>query len=294
MSGKMTLGELFSRGRQELARAEVPEAEASAWYLLQACFREEGMELTRSDYYLRRDEEAPVLCRERYRVFLEKRCRRIPLEYIIGHTEFMGLLFRVDENVLVPRQDTETLVELLYPMCDGKRVLDLCTGSGCIGLSIGALGKPSGLVLSDISSGALRVAQENLAALQREGSFDVEIPVQFVCCNLFEGIDGVYDVIASNPPYIETGQIAGLMPEVGKYEPFSALDGGRDGLDFYRRIIHAAPDFLEEEGILCLEIGYDQGKRVSGLMRKRGFADIRIERDLAGKDRVVTGRKSYT
>lgn len=289
----MTVADLLAWGERELERAGVPEAKLSAWYLLQHCFRNTGFSresgtFRRSDYFLRKEEEVCGEQKQRYAELVGLRRTRMPLEYVIGHTEFMGLTFEVNENVLIPRQDTETLVEAVFPLCHGKRVLDVCTGSGCVGLSIGVLGRPSALVLSDCSPEALCVAEQNRIRLMREG--DGGLPhTELVCSDLFEHIDGVFDMIVSNPPYIETTVIPELMPEVNRFEPQLALDGGPDGLRIYRRLIEAAPPHLHEGGMLWLEIGYNQGDSVCDLMKKRGFADVRVRKDLAGNDRMVSG-----
>lgn len=286
----MTLEQLLGWGEEELEKAGVPEAGLSAWYLLQACLQTENRSFSRSDYFLHKTDEAEEDLHNLYERYVAHRRQRIPLEYITGSTEFMGLPFVVNEHVLVPRQDTETLVELIYPLCEGRRVLDLCTGSGCIGLSIGIYGKPSGLVLSDISKDALMVAEENLSCLRELPEGNSLSAVEVIQSDLFENIEGVFDVIVSNPPYIESDVVPGLMPEVSRYEPVNALDGGKDGLDFYREIIRMAPDYLNKDGILCFEIGYNQGESVSDLMKKRGFIDVRIDQDLAGNDRIVKGK----
>lgn len=285
----MTLEQLLAMGVKQLEQAGVPEAGLNAWYLLRACFAGSNCSFERSDYFLRKEEEAGQAVRDRYEALLSKREKRIPLEYITGCTEFMGLSFSVDENVLVPRQDTETLVEYIYPFCKGKRVLDLCTGSGCIGLSIGVFGKPSRIVLSDLSEGALRVAEMNAVHLKKRMADEWNTEVTVVCGDLFEPVTGTFDVIVSNPPYIESDVIPGLMPEVSRFEPPKALDGGDDGLLFYRRIIKEAPGYLNDGGILCFEIGCEQGESVSSLMSERGFEKIEIKKDLAGNDRVVSG-----
>ncbi len=282
----MTFAELLQWGEGELMHSDVPDAKLCAWYLLEACF-DGGMD--RSRFFLRREEECGPAVKEKYEAWIEKRRQRVPLEYITGYTEFMGLPFDVDERVLIPRQDTETLVEIAYPLCGGKRVLDLCTGSGCIGLSIGVWGKPSQLVLSDISEGALAVAERNLTRFQEGGAYAYRTATELVPGDLFENIHGVFDWIVSNPPYIESRVIPGLMPEVARYEPVTALDGGSDGLELYRRIIRQAPRYLADRGTLCLEIDYQQGRAVSELMRENGFEDIEIRKDLAGNDRVVLG-----
>lgn len=285
----MTLEQLLARGGEELKEAGVPEAELNAWYLLRACFTGGGRSFERSDYFLRQREEAGLALQDKYAELLSRRKKRIPLEYITAYTEFMGLPFSVNEDVLVPRQDTETLVEYIYPFCEGKRVLDLCTGSGCIGLSIGAYGKPSQVVLSDLSEGALQVAQANAAQLKVKMAHEWTAEISVICGDLFESVSGTFDVIVSNPPYIESAVIPELMPEVSQFEPVMALDGGPDGLLFYRRIIREAPEYLNDGGILCLETGCEQGKSVSLLMSERGFENVLIKKDLAGNDRVVSG-----
>ena len=290
----MIMADLLAWGERELEQAGVPEAQLSAWYLFQDCFQNTGSvcessssTFRRSDYFMRKEEEVCEKQRRRYAEVVKLRKSRMPLEYVIGHTEFMGLVFEVNEHVLIPRQDTETLVEVVYPLCRGKRVLDLCTGSGCIGLSIGVLGKPSVLVMSDCSPEALCVAEQNKKRLMRE---DCGLPhIELVCSDLFEHIDGVFDMIVSNPPYIETTVIRELMPEVKQFEPQLALDGGSDGLAVYRRLIEEAPLHLCEGGMLWLEIGYNQGNSVSALMKRQGFADVRVRKDLAGNDRVISG-----
>lgn len=283
----MTLEQLLAQGEAELRETGVPEAGLNAWFLLRECLNEGDRPFERSDYFLRQKEEAEPALQDKYAELLSRRKKRIPLEYITAYTEFMGLPFSVDENVLVPRQDTETLVEFIYPFCSGKRVLDLCTGSGCIGLSIGAYGKPSEVVLSDLSEGALQVAERNAARLKMTDAWTTEVSV--VCGDLFEGVSGTFDVIVSNPPYIESAVIPELMPEVSRFEPVMALDGGADGMHFYRRITEAAPEYLNDGGILCFETGCEQGKSVSLLMSERGFKDVVIRKDLAGNDRVVSG-----
>ena len=286
----MTLKQLVEWGRHQLEQEEVPEAEASAWYLLQSCLGNRDFSFRRSDYFLHRDEEAGEAVKREYSEAVEKRKQRIPLEYITGFTEFMGLVFWVDENVLIPRQDTETLVEWVYPLCSGKRVLDLCSGSGCIGLSIAALGNPLEVVLSDISAGAVGVAKENWNRLKEECQIKDSTKVEVLRGDLWKPVQGRFDVIVSNPPYIESDTIPELMPEVRKFEPMGALDGGEDGLEFYRKIITDAPNHLNPGGILCFEIGYNQGESVSSLMRERGFAQVEIKKDIAGNDRVVAGK----
>ena len=183
-------------------------------------------------------------------------------------------------------------METAIPLCDGKRVLDLCTGSGCIGLSIAVAGTPGEVILTDISEKALDTAKKNLLRLQRQyGRFlHTKRGISMICGDLWDPVQGKYDVIVSNPPYIETGVIPELMPEVKDFEPRSALDGGVEGMDFYQRIVERALEYLNQEGMLCLEIGYNQAECVRTLMERHGFSDIKVYKDLAGCDRVVTGK----
>lgn len=159
-------------------------------------------------------------------------------------------------------------------------VLDLCTGSGCVIISLLKQRQLKGTA-SDVSKQALLIAKENARNNQVE--------VELVRSNLFQNITGKYDMIISNPPYIPTGVIATLMPEVKNFEPVEALDGGEDGLDFYREIVKKSGKFLKSNGYLCLEIGHDQGGRVAFLMEENGYRNVRVMKDLAGNDRVVRG-----
>lgn len=269
--------ELLHEGEQRLAASGVPEAKLNAWYLFAACF-----ETSKSDFFLNQERNVETKLLERYYDLIRKRSERIPLEYLLGETEFMGLPFSVNENVLIPRQDTECLVEEVLSVCAGLDVLDLCTGSGCIGISLKKLGLCKSVTLSDISREALIVAKEN--ALKNQ------VDVNLIRSDLFEQLEGSFDLIVSNPPYIESEEIQKLMPEVREHEPKLALDGSADGLLFYRRIIKDACKFLKKEGYLFFEIGCSQGKPVSEMMEKAGFKDIKIKKDYCGLDRIVSGR----
>jgi release factor glutamine methyltransferase len=174
--------------------------------------------------------------------------------------------------------------ETLRVMAPGMEILDLCTGSGCVLLSILKNAPSVQGTGSDISKQALLVAKEN--------GRNYELDAEWVRSNLFDNITGTFDVIVSNPPYIPSAEIGTLMPEVSDFEPIQALDGGEDGLDFYRRIISQAPEYLKENGYLFFEIGYDQGLAVWRLMCEAGFADVTVIKDLAGNDRVVRGHRN--
>ena len=275
----MTLREILTEGEKKLASAGVPEAKLNAWYLFAHCFS-----MTKSQFFLRADEEAEDSGYRRYQELLDKRSRRIPLEHLAGETEFMGLPFLVNANVLIPRQDTECLVEEVLKYCDGADVLDLCTGSGCIGISLAKLGHCKSVTLTDISVEALATAKKNA---QKN-----EVTVQIVESDLFRSLQGTFDVIVSNPPYIRSGEIPKLMPEVREYEPLQALDGSEDGLSFYKSIIQEISTFLTSGGRVFFEIGAEQGEAVSQLMHEAGFRNVEVKQDLAGLDRIVCGQYS--
>ncbi len=275
----MTLEEALSFGKKTLEEAGIVEAALDAWYLLEYVGK-----FDRSYYYLRYKEELTEDLAQEYEGLLKKRAERIPLQYITGVQNFMGLDFKVNSNVLIPRQDTEILVETaLGVIRPGMRVLDLCTGSGCIIISLMHFAKEITGIGSDISKQALLTAKENA-----KGN-DVE--VEWVRSDLFQNITGTFDVIVSNPPYIPTRVIDTLMPEVRDFEPVDALDGREDGLFFYEKIIGESGPFLNAGGYLIFEIGHDQGEAVSAMMKQAGFEGVRVIRDLSGLNRVVCGRK---
>lgn len=221
-----------------------------------------------------------------FKDMVEKRASRVPLQYLLGYQEFMGYRFFVDENVLIPRQDTEILVETVLKYVEpGMKIIDVCTGSGCILISIlKKMGKDSGIVGvgTDIMPGAINVAMMNAKSN--------DVNAVFYKTDLMAGIKAKVDIIVSNPPYINSDVIDTLMPEVKDYEPKRALDGGEDGLKFYRRITKECKPRLKEGGLLAFEIGYDQGLAVKELMENAGFTEVKIIKDYAGCDRVVTGR----
>ena len=224
-----------------------------------------------------------------YRELIKRRCSREPLAYILGKWDFTGLEFGVSSHVLIPEQDTENLVEeVMRELCDGDRILDLCTGSGCILLSLLHYSNATTGVGTDLSEEAIAAARENA---ERLGLSDRS---EWRTGDLFEAVrpEERFDIIVSNPPYIESGIIAELEPEVRIHEPRMALDGGDDGLDFYRRIIPEAADHLVTGGMLFLEIGYDQADQVSALMKDAGYYEVRAIKDYGGNDRIVCGIKS--
>ncbi|RGF60736.1 peptide chain release factor N(5)-glutamine methyltransferase [Roseburia sp. AF02-12] len=274
----MTYREAVEFGTKCLTDAGVPDAALDAWYLLQMVCR-----IERSYYYVHGEEDITQDAQKEYEIAVQKRAEHIPLQYIIGEQEFMGLRFKVNSNVLIPRQDTETLVEqVLKIVKPGMKVLDLCTGSGCVLISVLKNAPELTGVGSDISKTALLVAKEN-AKMH-------EVDADWIRSDLFDNITETFDVIMANPPYIPTGEILSLMPEVRDFEPENALDGGADGLDFYRKIAGQVKGYLNPGGYVYMEIGYDQGEAVSELMRNAGFTEVEVIKDLARNDRVVKGK----
>ncbi len=275
----MNYRELYEWGTDRLKDAGIAEASLDARLLL-----EEACGISRSDLLAHGDKPAAREQDEGYRNMIAKRKQHIPLQHILGYQEFMGLKFKVTPKVLIPRQDTETLVEeVMRYLRDGMHILDLCTGSGCILLSLLRYSNSCQGTGADLSKDALKVAGENAENLALEA--------EFVESDLFENIKGRYEIIVSNPPYIPSGEIPALMEEVREHDPLMALDGGEDGLFFYREIIKKADRYLYPEGMLFFEIGCDQGEAVKGLMEQAGYEEVTVSKDLSGLDRVVYGTK---
>lgn len=274
----MTFKQALDKGIRLLEAEKIPDAKLDAWYLLSYV-----SELSKAEYFLKQNESVDNLILYKYKDVLLKRAMHTPLQYITGEQEFMGISFWVNENVLIPRQDTETLVEeALKVIPSGSHVLDLCTGSGCVIISLAMLGQGLTGIGVDISEDALAVAREN-------GNRLVGSKVDFVLGNLWQQVTGKFNAIVSNPPYIKTEVIEELASEVKDHEPRIALDGTEDGLFFYKQIVGQAKDYLIDNGWLLVEIGYDQGADVYSLFTGAGFKDVEIVKDLAGNDRVVKG-----
>ncbi|MBQ7943661.1 MAG: peptide chain release factor N(5)-glutamine methyltransferase [Lachnospiraceae bacterium] len=274
----MTYRELYNYGVEQLTAVGIEEAALDARLLLEyICHTDRNTLLVHGDSQRNAMEE------EFYKAVIAKRAERIPLQHITGEQEFMGLSFRVNEHTLIPRQDTEILVEeAMRHLHDGMCILDMCTGSGCILLSLLKYSNECEGVGVDISAQALEVAGENATRLG--------LKADFIQSDLFEQVQGRFDMLVSNPPYIATKEIETLMPEVREHEPIQALDGMEDGLYFYRKIVEKSTDYLYNGARLYFEIGYDQGEAVSGLMRDKGFQDVKVIKDYAGLDRVVVGK----
>lgn len=284
--------ELLKEGSMQLRAAGITEADTDAWLLFSAC-----MGLNRTEYLMRSDAVVPDDKAEEYLGKLKRRAGREPVQYIEETAPFMGFDFYVNEHVLIPRMDTEILVSeaikrarIMFSQRQHDvnfRILDMCTGSGCIAQSTYLLLKNEGCTVEvdavDISEKALEVAGINASRLGAQ--------VKLIRGNLFENVDNKYSMILSNPPYIRTDVIADLEPEVREHEPMLALDGTADGLYFYREITDKAWEYLENNGILMYEIGYDQALEVSDMLRQKGYTDIAVIKDFAGLDRVVAAKR---
>ncbi len=279
----MTLKELYNTGTDILKNASIQESSLDAWYLL-----EYVTGITRARYFVDSQQTVPQNHQKQYLQLIQKRAEHIPLQHLTGVQEFMGLEFHVNEHVLIPRQDTEILVETalekLKEISNPVNLLDMCTGSGCILLSILYYMKNKKQITGtgvDISDKALEVARENAKLLG--------LSVDFLQSDLFDKITDKYSMIVSNPPYIRSDVIKTLQEEVREHDPMLALDGMEDGLYFYRKIISESEKYLQTDGYLIFEIGHNQGLDVSNMMKDAGFRDVLIKKDLAGLDRVVLG-----
>ncbi|MDE7267860.1 MAG: peptide chain release factor N(5)-glutamine methyltransferase [Lachnospiraceae bacterium] len=280
----MTYRELYDYGTEKLKKADIAEAALDARLLLEYICRTD-----RNALLVHGESERSPLEEEFYKRTIEQRSAHIPLQHITGEQEFMGLSFCVNEHTLIPRQDTEILVEeAMRHMSDGMRILDLCTGSGCIILSLLKYSNECEGIGIDISKDALLIAEENAKRLG--------LSAAFLEGDLFEPLEGyvsdkthdrLFDIVISNPPYIASGVIPTLMPEVKDHEPLLALDGKEDGLYFYREIIKKAPSYMRKSAMIFFEIGYDQADAVSVLLQESGFQEIEVIKDYAGLDRVV-------
>lgn len=317
-----TYRELYSEGQKRLSAAGLAEAGTDArllllfvtgmrWNELLLRYEEavpeepaEAVPADDADPAGKQQESGKSGIAARYLTAIDRRAAHVPLQYITREQNFCGLDLYVDERVLIPRQDTETLVELVLQergkpvrgrrtqgvgkpgtpegkKTEGGTVLDLCTGSGCIAVALAKLGRFAAVSAADISADALAVAAENV---RRTGA-----DVTLIRSDLFSEISGKFDVITANPPYIQSKVIDTLTPEVREHEPRLALDGDGDGLAFYRRLASECPAHLDPGGSVYFEIGYDQGEAVCALLRENGFSRVRCVKDLAGLDRVVTG-----
>lgn len=278
---RRTLTEWHVWGSRELEKAGIAESQLDAKLLLFEAFQ------INSVYFLMNrnsDIKLPEKQEMLFEEMIEKRVKRIPLQYIVGYQEFMGMRFNVNKNVLIPRQDTETLVELVLSTHKDVNIslLDMCTGSGCIAVSLKKLGGFKSVTGADISDEALNTAMLNA----KENNCEVT----FIRSDMFNQIkkEQQFDIIVSNPPYIPTDVIRELDPEVRDYEPVIALDGTSDGLLFYRRLAVECKSCLKTGGSIYFEIGHDQGMDVSCILRDNGYTTIEVIKDEPGLDRVVS------
>ena len=278
----MTYRECYEQGCRTLQAAGIEEAALDARLLLEAVCGTD-----RNDLLVHGEQPVSPEAEEKYLNWIRQRAEHIPLQQLTGEQDFMGLTFSVNEHVLIPRQDTEILVEeVLKELHDGMRVLDMCTGSGCILLSLLHYSNDCEGLGVDLSAEALEVAGRNVLKVLTPEKAE---HAHFLQSDLFEKVEGKFEIIVSNPPYIASAEVEKLMPEVRDHEPRMALDGTEDGLYFYRRIIEEAGKHLVSSGMLFFEIGYDQGEAVSELMRTEGYCEVQVVQDYAGLDRVVLG-----
>lgn len=278
----MTYRKCYEQGCRTLQAAGIEEAALDARLLLEAVCGTD-----RNDLLVHGEQPVAPEAEEKYLNWIRQRAEHIPLQQLTGEQDFMGLTFSVNEHVLIPRQDTEILVEeVLKELHDGMRVLDMCTGSGCILLSLLHYSNDCEGLGVDLSAEALEVAGRNVLKVLTPEKAE---HAHFLQSDLFEKVEGKFEIIVSNPPYIASAEVEKLMPEVRDHEPRMALDGTEDGLHFYRRIIEEAGKHLVSSGMLYFEIGYDQGQAVSEMMRTEGYCDVQVVQDYAGLDRVVFG-----
>ena len=281
----MTYRECYEQGCRTLQAAGIEEAALDARLLLEAVCGTD-----RNDLLVHGEQPVAPEAEEKYLNWIRQRAEHIPLQQLTGEQGFMGLTFSVNEHVLIPRQDTEILVEeVLKELHDGMRVLDMCTGSGCILLSLLHYSNDCEGLGVDLSAEALEVAGRNVLKVLTPEKAE---HAHFLQSDLFEKVEGKFEIIVSNPPYIASAEVEKLMPEVREHEPILALDGMEDGLYFYRKIVAQAGEHLEQGGWLCFEIGYDQGEALKEMMTEAGYGQVKIIKDLAGLDRVAIGQKN--
>ena len=332
----MRYSEAKKRAVTVLSEAGIEEAEVDSEYLMLFVSG-----LDKAGLLMRLFDEMPEEQEKAYEALIERRSTHEPLQYIIGNQNFMGYTFLVTPDVLIPRFDTEILAELagkrafemagsMYcsrqaentdsaSMLEGFRILDICTGSGCVPVSVGldlykkikakGIKTKVSVTAADISEAAVGLAEKNyklnLDDLKKgsgtlhplENSSEVSdgcdiygLGYRFIISDLFDNIDGKYHIITANPPYIVRNEIDELMPEISEHEPRLALDGGDDGMDFYRRIVREAPLYLYKGGRLLMEFDDSQAEPVKKMMEEAGFSDVEVHRDLAGLRRCIEGR----
>ena len=279
----MKIKELINYGRNMLNKNNIDDSA-----IISKMLAEYILGLDRNKIIISEDKEVEENEKERYYLGLIEIVQGMPIQYITNKQEFMGLNFYVDENVLIPQPDTETLVEEVINICKEKteniKILDICTGSGAIGISVAKYIENSKVVLSDISKNAIEVAKKNAKDNK------VEDKIEIIESDMFENISDKFDIIVSNPPYIESEVISTLDKEV-QNEPHIALDGGEDGLKFYRVLAEQSKKYLNDNGTICLEIGYNQREAVEEILKECNYKNIYSKKDLSGNDRIVVAKK---
>lgn len=281
---KKTIGELLNIGTKTLNEVNIDTSRLDSQLLL-------GKVLNKDKLYLitNNDKEVEESDTKEYLKLIEKRKNKMPIRYILGECDFMGLDFHVEEGVLIPRSDTEVLVEEVLNRIgedESLMVCDLCSGSGAIGIALAHYRNNIKVDAIDYYDIPEKVTKMNII------KNNLQDRINFIKSDLLKEaikLEKVYDIIVSNPPYIKEEEIGKLMSDVKDYEPHTALSGGEDGLIFYRRIVEESRKVLKENGILSFEIGYDQGEDVKKLMESNGYEEVKVIRDLAGLDRVVIG-----
>ena len=296
----MTLDNCLQQGISILQSNNISDADFDAFALL-----EYVTGVAKSEYFFKKGDEISDSCYERYIELIERRSKRVPLQHITNRQNFFGYDFYVDSNVLIPRQDTEVLIEKILEVIEANfnveissdiSILDMCTGSGCIAITLYKelikRGFNIEVTAADISKDALMVAKKNIENLLGKSALNNTFHI--IESDMFSSISPSkkYDIIVSNPPYIPTKDIEKLEPEVRDYDPIMALDGDIDGLRFYRRIIKESSNYLDNNGFIAFEIGYNQGDDVKSLLEEKGYKDIHIYKDLGGLDRVIIGRNN--
>ncbi len=287
----VTIKELIVKGTERLNKVDIDTPKLDTEVLLSNLLKVE-----RIYFHMYPEKEVSEEIEAEFWDSIEKREKLMPVQYIVNKQEFMGLDFKVEEGVLIPRGDTEILVEKTIDIYDKEfspnsvNIMDIGTGSGAIVVSLAKYINKSNLTAIDVSSKALEIAKENA------DNNKVENKIRFLQGSLFDAIGGkdeykAYDFIVSNPPYIPKDVVDTLSPVVKDYEPHLALDGGKDGLDFYRAITKGAKDYLKDGGYLLFEIGYDQGEDLIKILKYNEFRNVKVLKDLAGLDRVVLGVK---
>lgn len=282
----MQLKELIKYGQDTLQEAGIENADNDARLLAM-----HTLGLSYTDIFMKANDEIEIEDEECYKDIIDIRSTHYPCQYLIGSQEFMGYSFKCVEGVLIPRPETELLVETALSLTcdyDNIKALDMCCGTGCIGISYQLKRKESGhnkdfVVLADISRDAIELSKENV--------FYLGAKCDIVRTDLFENIEDSFDIIMSNPPYIPSADIEDIMEDVREYEPRLALDGMEDGLYFYREIIKKTDKFLRKDGIIIFEIGYNQYQDIRQLLLDKGFTDISVKQDYAGLDRIVIARR---